>query len=565
MDPPKKIEKFEMKPDLAFKRVWQYEDKDLSSRLIDRTTLSNVLGGLRRSGPSAPALTWYEDGVRSLHWNYMQLVDQVMLMAGWLRSHCDVRGGDRVVVISSNCPEALVTHLATMSIGAITVPVNNSESERVLKIIVDQVAPRVMLIGRRVDRTVRMVQGCRTVDLPSLPLAEAAALSNWPCPGILPDDPAVILFTSGTTSAPKGVCLSHYNLMVNAEGLARIHNLSVHRKHMCILPLFHANAFGYSMMASLYSGNHVVLCDGFPGETIWSIIRDERIDILSAVPEILRVLTEIALPRRNIPSLKYVVSAAAPLPREVALEFTSKTGIDIHQGYGLSECVNFAATVPWDVSAETLKMLTQNWGTPSIGPTLFGCEIGIRRSDGSAAEEREEGEIVVSGHTVMLGYWGAEEATQAALTGGHLSTGDLGFFATVDARRYFFVTGRKKEIIIRYGENISPFSIEAELASLRGVGPFAVVGFSNEAAGEEIGLYVKAEYSSANQKRVLDTVRQCSARYRPRVIVFGQLPVPATPTGKIKRSMLAQRFRPYARRSFGSDPVLFALSADVAS
>jgi long-chain acyl-CoA synthetase len=273
------------------------------------------------------------------------------------------------------------------------------------------------------------------------------------------------------------------------------------------------------------------------------------------------VLAQISVPRQSIASLKYVVSAAAPLSKAVANEFSTKTGIDIHQGYGLSECVNFAATIPWDVSIEDLQMLMQNWKATSIGPALFGCDLEIRRNDGSAAEEREEGEIVVSGHTVMLGYWAAEEATRAALGGGHLNTGDLGFFVTIGSKRHFFVTGRKKEIIIRYGENISPFSIEAELPELRGIGAFAVVGFPNEAAGEEIGLYLVAEYNSINRKRVLESVNRCPDRYRPRVILFGQLPVPATPTGKIKRSLLAERFQPYARRSFGSDPVHASLDA----
>jgi long-chain acyl-CoA synthetase len=547
---------YKMNPNPAYKQAWYYEDKHLTSRLIERTTLSNVFESLGGSSPSALSLTWYEDGMRSLQWNYKQLLEQVMSMANWLCSHCGVRRGDRIVIISSNCPEALVAHLATMSIGAITVPVNNSESERVLKIIVDKVAPRVVLVGRRVDQNLRIVQGCTAVQLPSLPLAETTTHQGWPCPEILPDDPAVVLFTSGTTSAPKGVCLSHYNLMVNAEGLARVHNLSIHQNHMCILPLFHANAFGYSMVASIYSGNHIVLCDGFPGDLIWSIIQEERIDILSAVPEVLRVLSEISVPRQSIPSLKYVVSAAAPLPREVAHEFCARTGVDIHQGYGLSECVNFAATVPWDVSADNLKLLMQNWKTVSIGSALFGCKVEIRRSDGSLAVEQEEGEIVVSGHTVMLGYWDAEEATHAALSDGRLNTGDLGFFASLDDKQHFFVTGRKKEIIIRYGENISPLAIEAELASLREVGPFAVVGFPNEAAGEEIGLYVMADYNSANQRKVRDAVTTCSARYRPRVVIFDQLPVPATPTGKVKRSILAQRFKPYASRNFGSDPLL---------
>jgi len=536
-------------------QAWRYQDKDLTFRLIERTTLSKVFETLTKSISDAPALTWYESGTKSLQLKYNQLPTQVMLMANWLCSHCGVRRGDRVVVISSNCPEALTAHLAVMSIGAITVPVNNSESERVLRFIIDQLAPRVALIGRRVDGSLQRAQGCNMVQLPSLPLAEAEDFSSWPSQVVHPDDPAAILFTSGTTSAPKGVCLSHYNLMINAEGLARVHNLSVHRNHMCILPLFHANAFGYSMVASVYSGNHIVLCDGISGDEIWSIIREERIDILSAVPEILRVLSQIGVSRQSIPTLKYVVSAAAPLSKEVAREFCTRTEIDIHQGYGLSECVNFAATIPWDVSAERLKLLMQNWKSTSIGPQLFGCELGIKRDDGSLAEEQEEGEIVVSGHTVMLGYWAAEEATLAALHGGCLNTGDLGFFVTVDGKRHFFVTGRKKEIIIRYGENISPLSIEAELESIRRVGPFAVVGFPNEAAGEEIGLYVMAPHSRTNQEKVLDAAKRCPVRYRPRVILFGQLPVPATHTGKVKRSILAERFRLYARRSFGSDPL----------
>jgi long-chain acyl-CoA synthetase len=324
---------------------------------------------------------------------------------------------------------------------------------------------------------------------------------------------------------------------------------------MCILPLFHANAFGYSMIGSMYSGCHVVLSDGFPGSNIWTILRDERVNILSTVPQILRVLSQIAVPRDTLRDLHYVVSAAAPLQKKVAQEFCEKTRIDIHQGYGLSECVNFAATVPWSVSGEALKHLMEDWATPSIGPALFGCEMGIRRDDGTPAAELEEGEIVVSGHSVMLGYWRDEDATRIALGRGYLSTGDLGFFARIGGEPHYFVKGRRKEIIIRYGENISPFSVEVELESLRQIGPFAVTGFVNEAAGEEIGLYIVAEPSPANQKMALQVVKECTARYRPRVVIFGHEPLPATPTGKIKRAILAQEFQQYAKRSFGSEPI----------
>lgn len=548
-----------MKPNPEYADAWRYQKSDLASRLIDRTTLVEVLARLETANQNSPAITWYDADLRSLHFDYKELLRQIGFMACWLFTQCGVRRGDKIVVMSSNCPEVFVAHLAIMSLGAITVPLNNLESERVIRFVVKQVSPCAVLTGRRTQQNSQALKGCKVFQLPVLPIAEMpdhVASLSWPCEEVHPDDVAAILFTSGTTSVPKGVCLSHYNLMTNAEGLARVHNLAVHRNHMCILPLFHANAFGYSMIGSIYSGCHVVLCDGFPGNAIWSILRDERVDILSAVPEIIGVLSQISVPRQSLPDLKYVVSAAAPLSKRVAREFCTKTDIDIHQGYGLSECVNFAATIPWNVSRDTLRRLMENWTSTSIGSALFGCRVEIRRYDGTPAREEEEGEIVVSGHTVMLGYLGAENATREALGAGYLRTGDLGFFSLIEGEPYFFVTGRKKEIIIRYGENVSPFSIEAELENVRRVGPFAVVGFCNEAAGEEIGIYIVATGDRKNQKEALGAVRACSERYRPRVILFGHEPVPATPTGKIKRAVLAQKFQRYEKRSFGSDPVV---------
>jgi long-chain acyl-CoA synthetase len=539
-------------------RARLYRDAGPSDRLVGRTTMRQVLEDIEASGLSAPALTWYDNDIRSLHFDYQALVQQVRRSACWLAHEHEVRAGDRVIVISSNSPEAFIAHLALMFLGAITVPVSNTESERVLNLIVAQVAAKSLLHGRGVQTNLLAVQGVTAVSLPTLPLQEPSNQVLLPkaLAEVHPDDPAVILFTSGTTSAPKGVCLSHYNLLVNAEGLARVHNLAALGTHMCILPLFHANAFGFSLVGSFYSGSHVVLCSGLPGYSVWSILRTERVHILSLVPEIIRVLAKIAVPRETLPDLKYVVSAAAPLPKAVAEQFTASTGIAIHQGYGLSECVNFAATVPWNITDQNLRRAVADWPVPSIGPELFGCSVAIRRTDGTVAATNEEGEIVVSGHTVMLGYWGADEATEAALGDGYLRTGDLGFFALVDGTPYFFVTGRKKEIVLRYGENISPRVVEAELEELAAIGRFAVVGFANEAAGEEIGLYLVAARTPGNEKAVMEIVRKCSIRYRPRVVVFSADPLPATATGKIKRALLAKRFQNYVRRSFGGDPII---------
>src|SRR5262245_19011867 len=125
--------------------VWRYQNRDLAFRLIERTTLPHVLRDLAESAGTSPALTWYDDDTRYLHLDYAELIGQVWAMAGWLFASCGVRHGDRVVLISSNCPDAFVAHLATMSLGVITVPVNNTESERVLGFIIEQVSPRVVL------------------------------------------------------------------------------------------------------------------------------------------------------------------------------------------------------------------------------------------------------------------------------------------------------------------------------------------------------------------------------------------------------------------------------------
>lgn len=540
----------------------QYCGRAFAQRLIECTTLPQLIAGFELSSLTMPALTWYEAERQSLHFSFDELVHQIRTLACWLVQERCVQRGDRVVVISSNCPEVYVAHLALMSLGAVTVPVSNTESVRVLQLIVDRVDPLFMLTGRDVTQELTAAGSIPSHLLPMLPLVPKAGEGqfSWPAQEVLADDPAVILFTSGTTSAPKGVCLSHYNLLVNAHGLKQTHNLVQHRVHMCILPLFHANAFGFSMIASLYAGNHVVLSAGLPGDAIWQILREQRVDIISLVPEIIRVLSTISVDRDSLPDLKYVVSAAAPLPKTVAHEFITSTGIAIHQGYGLSECVNFAATVPWDISESNLECAMDQWAVPSIGTAVFGCEINILRADGSSAAAQEEGEIAVSGHTLMLGYWGDFESTQAVLGDGNLRTGDLGFFDLIDGQRFFFVTGRKKEIIIRYGENLSPLAIEAELEALRSIGRYAVIGFANEMAGEEIGLYVLSSRTLENERKALEIVRLCSSRYRPRVIMFGSEPIPSTPTGKVKRSLLAQRFKNYAGRTFGSDPILITIN-----
>jgi long-chain acyl-CoA synthetase len=155
----------------------------------------------------------------------------------------------------------------------------------------------------------------------------------------------------------------------------------------------------------------------------------------------------------------------------------------------------------------------------------------------------------------MSGYWKDEEATQSAITDEGLRTGDIGFYRVVDDMRFFFITGRIKEIIIRHGEKISPLAVEADLQQLHAFGKFAVAGFKNTAAGEEIGLYLQVEHEP-DPIGVAQVVNASAPLHRPRLVVIGHQEIPVTPTGKVKREALGKWFSSFSDRAFGKDPVL---------
>jgi acyl-CoA synthetase (AMP-forming)/AMP-acid ligase II len=527
----------------------------LAPRREGHATIPEVLEG-HAERLDALALSWYRDGRFQTRYHYRDLRQRVALAASNL-IRLRVQPNDRVVVLSNNSPEMLFLLLAVMSLGAIVAPVNPLESPRTLLYIVSNLEPRLVVIGSGAGREVLEI----TVSCPKVVIGELFATSStnvfdFRLTTVAAGDTAVILFTSGSTSEPKGVCLSHHNLLTNARGLTQIHGLFENSVNMCVLPLFHANAFGFSMVASLFAGNHVVLCNGLPGFSVWSIIAGEKVNIISVVPQALQILGARAPSRPPGGHLRYFISAAAPLSKEVASKFIGTTGVKIHQGYGMSECVNFATTIPRDMADCEYREAMFGEKVTSVGTPLDGCDVFVRRLDGDMpAAPREEGEIVVTGDTVMSGYWRNEEASRGAIVNGELRTGDLGFYKVLGGRRFFFITGRIKEIIIRQGEKISPLAVESELHGLRAFGEFAVAGFSNAAAGEEIGLYIHIR-GAGDRAGIAQLVSACSPLSRPRLVMIGHQDIPATPTGKVKRDAVGKRFSSFYNHVFGKEPLI---------
>ena len=531
---------------------WNLGSNNITDRITEILTIPFLLETLKLKESRQSALTWYSGGEIKQSWNYRELLEDVGLYSANLTANFLIARGDRVLIISANSPHVILSHLAIMNIGAITVPIAPNESPAILRNIIENVSPKLILIGPAIDELLR--SSLQQIEVPTYSIEALqepqADMSLHVHTSIKPDDSAVIIFTSGTTSSPKGVTLSHYNLLINAEGLKRIHNLDSNHVHGCVLPLYHVNAFGFSMVSSIYAGCHLILiCDQID-PNFWSKVQELKINVLSLVPNIINLLSK-RKPKPTIKdTLKYVVSAAAPLTHLVALEFEENTGIPIHQGYGLSECTNFATSIPANLSPQRKQMLMSKWRLPSIGVQLFGTTVDIVDSDGVSLKAEQEGEIVISGHNIMKGYWLDSASTLQAFRGGVLHSGDLGFYIEEESIKYFFITGRIKDIIIRRGECLSPLQIENQLKELLSIGSYAVCGFPNDYSGEEIGLYINSDKEPSHTiiKRILD---KCPSRYRPRMVVISPIPIPTSLTGKIQRIKLKAFFMEESATAFG--------------
>jgi long-chain acyl-CoA synthetase len=244
--------------------------------------------------------------------------------------------------------------------------------------------------------------------------------------------------------------------------------------------------------------------------------------------------------------------SSAPLPVDLARDFEARTGIPLIQGWGLSEYTNFACCLSPSLSTEEHALLMFALEeVPSIGPALEGTEVRVIDASGAPVGEGERGELVVRGHSTMLGYYEDPENTARALDAdGWLHTGDEGVCRLHGGRPVFFVTGRIKEIIIRDAEKYSPLRLERRIVDAvpELSGKLVVLGFPHAEHGEEVGAYVEIEtLDDATRGRLTAAVDAMPVEERPKVILHGTRPIPRTHTGKIQRRKMQGWFAPWQK------------------
>jgi long-chain acyl-CoA synthetase len=481
------------------------------------TNLATILTGSARRYPDHPAIRLHD-----LLVTYAELDDLSARTAGWLLAH-GVEPGHRVGLVMPNVVAFPAFYYGVLRAGATVVPINPllksgeiehyfSDSGAKLAFVWTTAADEATIAARTTGTEIVVV------DDDTL-----AFVARWPLtPDVVPraaDDTAVILYTSGTTGAPKGAQLTHANLHRNCITFNGLFDLASTDVVMGCLPLFHAFGQSNGLNAAIAAGASLTLVPRFQPALVLELIERHRVTVFEGVPTMYVMLlnTDAGV---DTTSLRMCISGGAALPVEVLRGFRETFGAMILEGYGLSET---SPTATFNRPDKTKP--------GSIGVPIEGVELKLVNRDGTDTPPGEPGEIVIRGHNVMKGYWNRPDATSAAFVDGWFRTGDL---ATRDADGFYYIVDRTKDLIIRGGFNVYPREIEEVLYQHPSVREAAVIGVPHPTLGEEVAAAVTLRPdTTAEPEELRDYVKARIAPYKYPRHVWLVDALPLGPTGKI--------------------------------
>jgi long-chain acyl-CoA synthetase len=347
-----------------------------------------------------------------------------------------------------------------------------------------------------------------------------------------PSDLALLMYTSGTTGRPKGVMLTHSNLLSNAASISTEHQLTAADRVYAVLPLYHINAFGVTMMATLWHGGSLAMPPKFSAKQFWPQVKEFNCSWINVVPTIISYLIDQgATEESRQVQLKFCRSASAPLPPEHHKAFEEMFGIGVIETMGLTETVAPSFSNPLDPQMRKIGSV----GRPS------GCQALIADEEGKARPIGETGEVIIRGPNVTMGYFKNPEGTASSFfPNGWLRTGDLG---QMDADGFFFITGRIKELIIKGGENIAPREIDEILLQHPSVLDAAAVGIPHKHYGQDIAACViLKEGQTATPDDLIDWVKTQLGPFKAPSQLRLVSDLPRGPSGKVQRLKLVETF-----------------------
>lgn len=448
-----------------------------------------------------------------------------------------IEKGDRVLVCMPNCPEVLFAYQGITRAGATIVPVMFTLHPKELHFIARNSGAKAVITSSLVRANVEKA----LENLPDQPLllvvdgpADERAINFYevmkPVTGeldsdVVPDDPAVILYTSGTTGNPKGVVLTHKNLYSNALSSAE-HNEADQGTTLGILPLAHVYGLTVSNVCYLM-GSSIVVFSKFDPKEVLEAIENFKVKSFSAVPAMIHALVSYPnVDQYDTSSLEWVGSGSAPLPVALLHAFEQKFAAAVYEGYGLSEA---APVVTAHCKGIEIK-------PGSVGVAIPGVEVKIADEEGVEVPLGEIGELIVRGDNVTPGYYQNPKESTRVLKDGWLYTGDM---ARIDDEGYVYIVDRKKDLIIRGGFNVYPRDVEEILTAHDAVSEAAVVGVPDERMGEEmVACIVKKPNVEIDEEGLITYCQEHLAKNKtPRRVLFLES-LPRNGVGKILKTAL---------------------------
>ncbi|HEX6543214.1 MAG TPA: long-chain fatty acid--CoA ligase [Ktedonobacterales bacterium] len=477
------------------------------------------------------------DGETGARYTWHMLNIRARALATVLRECYAVGQGDRVAVLAFNAPEYLDAFYACALLGAILVPLNWRLTPTELAALLHDCAPRVLLADARFAAEASDVAGRQPGELAVLPFADfpgadvTLAARATPFTTVDGEEPALLLYTSGTTGIPKGALLSHRMITWNAVNTQISWGLRDDDITPTFAPLFHAGGLNVLTTPLAHCGGTVVLLRSSEPEAIVRSIETQRCTIVFAVPTVFqRMMEHHAFETTDWSSVRFCVTGGSSCPLPVIERYAAR-GLVFRQGYGLTEVgVNCFSLAPEDALRKA----------GSVGQPVFHSRARIVDEAENDVAPGSVGELVLAGSHVCSGYWRRPEATAEAYRDGWWHTGDL---ATRDTDGYYYIVGRKKDMYISGGENIYPAEIENVLAEHPDIVEAAVIAKPDARWGEVgVAFVVPRDPDALTDDGVIAWCGGRLARYKlPRRVVFVES-LPRNAMGKVIKQELRERY-----------------------
>jgi len=446
-----------------------------------------------------------------------------------------IHRGDRVALYLPNIPAFAICYLATLKMGAIAVSVNPMLKAYELKFILNDCgAVLLFTVGELLENVNRQ----EYEKLQHVVICEGDAQGNpeleaWVKPGadeftivdLNPEDPASILYTSGTTGFPKGATLTHGNVVSNAWTTVHHAGYTLDDRLPLFLPLFHVFGQNFIMNSAFTACATIVMYRRFVPDQVLDSFGREHVTMFFAVPAIYIALLNMDLSKFDLSTIRYEFSAASTMPREISSQWTERFGRPVYEGYGLTECSPFACYN---------HDFKHKFG--SVGTAVENFQLKILGEDDQEVSLGKWGEICVRGPGVMRGYWNRPEESEKALRSGWLHSGDTGY---MDDEGYVFIVDRVKDMINVAGFKIWPAEIEQFLYTHPAVKELAVYGVPHPEKGESVrAAVVLKDGAAATADEIATFCKDNLANYKVPEQVEFLAELPKSATGKILKRVL---------------------------